>query len=119
VVLKKSIFKMVVNFKFDSRIISKNDKKKLKNFFAKLYSAGYRNFRVQGHTDSYGSKKYNVKLSKKRASSVKQVSKLLNDISTNLKWFGENKPVKSNKKPKGRAENRRVEISVIWPNVNQ
>lgn len=70
---------------------------------------------VQGHTDNIGTANYNQGLSEKRAQSVseyirrKGISKQrLNNVS-----YGLTRPVASNKTPKGRAENRRVQMNPI------
>ncbi|MFH1025502.1 MAG: OmpA family protein, partial [Nitrospirota bacterium] len=72
--------------------------------------------KIEGHTDSIGTKKYNQKLSERRAKAVqnylihKGASKKTN-IST--VGYGESKPIASNKTAKGRAENRRAEIIIL------
>jgi outer membrane protein OmpA-like peptidoglycan-associated protein len=72
------------------------------------------NFLIEGHTDSVGSEESNMTLSDQRASSV--MSYLIeNGISSNRlssQGFGESKPIDSNKTREGRANNRRVEISL-------
>jgi OOP family OmpA-OmpF porin len=67
---------------------------------------------IEGHTDSIGSKNYNVKLSEKRAESVKNilVTKYGIDgtrLTTKGWWFS--KPVATNKTAEGRQRNRRIE----------
>lgn len=68
--------------------------------------------RVEGHTDSVGTKAYNQGLSERRANAVadyliaKGVS--VNQVST--KGYGFSKPVASNKTAAGRAKNRRTEL---------
>lgn len=68
--------------------------------------------KIEGHTDTDGSKKYNMKLSKNRAESVRGY--LINkfDINGNrvmTKGYGYERPVASNKTKNGKAKNRRVE----------
>nr|VFK05866.1 MAG: OmpA-OmpF porin, OOP family [Candidatus Kentron sp. LPFa] len=68
---------------------------------------------IEGHTDSTGSDKYNLKLSQCRADSVKDYlasSGIGNKITAEGK--GEASPKASNKTKAGRAENRRAEIIV-------
>ncbi len=69
---------------------------------------------VQAHTDSVGSKKYNQKLSEKRASSVREylISKGVSATQLESKGYGETDPVLSNETEDGRARNRRVELKV-------
>ena len=70
---------------------------------------------VQAHTDSVGSKKYNQKLSDKRAASVRQylVSQGVSATQLESKGYGEADPVLTNETEDGRARNRRVELKVI------
>ncbi|MBD1574005.1 outer membrane beta-barrel protein [Vibrio sp. S17_S38] len=69
---------------------------------------------VVGHTDSTGSALYNQNLSEHRAQAV--VNKLieLGAAQAQLKWRGEgeSQPVADNNTAEGRAENRRVEITI-------
>ncbi len=73
------------------------------------------NLAVTGYTDSTGSKAYNLKLSEKRAESVKAylVGKGVAADRISLKGEGEANPVASNKTKAGRAQNRRVEITSV------
>jgi outer membrane protein OmpA-like peptidoglycan-associated protein len=70
---------------------------------------------VAGHTDSVGSDAYNMGLSKRRAESV--VEYLIKNSPTNrenfvVEWFGKRNPIASNATAEGRAQNRRVEITL-------
>jgi outer membrane protein OmpA-like peptidoglycan-associated protein len=71
-------------------------------------------FSIGGHTDSVGRAESNMRLSSERASSV--MSYLIeNGIASNRlssQGFGEERPLDSNKTKEGRANNRRVEISL-------
>jgi outer membrane protein OmpA-like peptidoglycan-associated protein len=73
--------------------------------------------RVEGHTDSKGSKEYNLSLSKQRADSVRT---LLFKRGAGQRWievsgYGETKPIASNDTEEGRQKNRRVEVQVAPP----
>src|SRR5262249_20665892 len=67
---------------------------------------------VEGHTDSVGSHEYNLKLSERRAETVRDymVKKGISASRITTRGLGEADPVASNKTAEGRAENRRVEI---------
>lgn len=69
---------------------------------------------VSGHTDSTGSDEYNQQLSERRAASVARY--LDNEgVSTErmvVIGYGETRPVASNDTPQGRAQNRRVELTL-------
>lgn len=71
---------------------------------------------VEGHTDSVGSDKYNLNLSRKRAQSVKNyiVKNFRVDPSRiTISWFGKSKPAADNKTEDGRKLNRRaITISI-------
>lgn len=70
---------------------------------------------IEGHTDSTGNKKYNLNLSEKRASSVKQFLYEEGVSSRRMRayGFGDEQPIASNSTPSGRQANRRVEIKII------
>ncbi len=70
--------------------------------------------RVTGHTDSTGSEQYNLNLSQRRADSVAQYL-VAQGVAPNrvvATGMGESMPIASNNTPVGRAQNRRVEISI-------
>lgn len=71
---------------------------------------------LEGHTDNWGSEKYNLELSKRRAASVKKY--LVDNFGINAeristKGFGFSQPVASNKTDEGRQQNRRVVANII------
>lgn len=72
---------------------------------------------IVGHTDSVGSDAYNVKLSQRRATSVATylASQGVRQGSITTAWRGEHEPVASNETADGRAQNRRVEITLSPP----
>lgn len=73
-----------------------------------------RHILVEGYTDSVGSAAYNQRLSEQRAESVRRV--LINEgvepsrIAT--RGYGKSYPVASNSSDHGRAQNRRVEVTL-------
>lgn len=71
-------------------------------------------FRVEGHTDSKGSDRYNKKLSQRRADAVRDylVGKGVERSRLQAEGFGESKPIDTNRTNDGRARNRRVEFNV-------
>jgi OOP family OmpA-OmpF porin len=72
---------------------------------------------IGGHTDAQGAEKSNQQLSERRAQAVKDylTSKYSKIRPRNLvpKGYGESKPVTSNDTPEGRAQNRRVEFTLL------
>jgi outer membrane protein OmpA-like peptidoglycan-associated protein len=69
---------------------------------------------VQGHTDSVGNDKFNLKLSQKRAESVKAYIVKQGVAADRMvpKGYGENVPIADNRTADGRSENRRVEFII-------
>jgi OmpA-OmpF porin, OOP family len=69
---------------------------------------------IDGHTDDQGKDEYNLDLSNRRAASVKAylVSKGIAESRLSSTGYGETKPVEDNKTAKGRAANRRVEMTL-------
>lgn len=70
---------------------------------------------VAGHTDSVGSEQYNQALSERRARAVADylVARGVNRERLIIVGAGESRPVASNETESGRAENRRVEVTVV------
>ncbi len=69
---------------------------------------------IEGHTDSTGSYEINMALSRDRANSVLNymVSKGIDKDRLTAKGFGSSSPVASNDTAEGRAQNRRVQLTV-------
>jgi outer membrane protein OmpA-like peptidoglycan-associated protein len=77
--------------------------------------------RIEGHTDAKGAEAYNLRLSDRRAASVRtwlQTTGGLGALAFSTKGFGATRPVAPNTKPdgsddpEGRQRNRRVEIVI-------
>jgi len=71
--------------------------------------------RIEGHTDSVGGETFNLKLSQRRAESVRDylVAKGIAADRLEAVGYGLTRPIASNKTKKGRAQNRRTEFHVI------
>lgn len=69
---------------------------------------------IEGHTDSSGRYKSNVKLSQGRAKSVMQelIKRGIDKNRMVSAGFGPDKPIDTNDTPEGRANNRRVELRI-------
>jgi outer membrane protein OmpA-like peptidoglycan-associated protein len=80
---------------------------------------------VEGYTDSVGSDEYNMKLSQKRADSVREylIGQGIGSDLVTSQGFGKADPVADNKTSAGRQQNRRVELvvsgEIIGTNINQ
>lgn len=69
-------------------------------------------FFIDGHTDSVGTREDNLVLAQKRAEEIARylVSRGIPQDSITSRWHGERYPVASNETVKGRSKNRRVTI---------
>ncbi len=69
---------------------------------------------VQGHTDSVGNDAFNLKLSQRRAESVRNylIKKGISSDRMTPKGYGENVPIADNRTKDGRDQNRRVEFVI-------
>ncbi len=107
---------LMIHFDTDKSNIRKSDEAELMRGidFVKKYPGS--RVRVDGHTDSVGTHKYNQKLSERRAEAVKNylVQEGAVDASkiTSV-GHGETRPVASNETKQGKAQNRRVEILIL------
>jgi outer membrane protein OmpA-like peptidoglycan-associated protein len=92
------------------------DSKVLLDEVAKVLDAHpeIRTIRVEGHTDSKGSKRRNIKLSTKRAKAVKTYL-FEHGVRQRLltKGFGPSEPAAGNDSEEGRFQNRRVELRIL------
>jgi len=70
---------------------------------------------ISGHTDAVGSASYNQRLSEARAQSVRQylIEHGLDASRLVARGYGESKPIAPNTTREGRAQNRRIEFTVI------
>ncbi len=101
-----------INFEFDSNKLNSPDKKALARLLDQLNAHPSVKVSLTGYADSSGPDAYNLKLSKRRAQSVKKylIANGINEGRLICSGKGELNPVASNKTKEGRAQNRRVEI---------
>ncbi|MDX1455919.1 MAG: OmpA family protein [Gammaproteobacteria bacterium] len=103
-----------VTFDTDSTNVSESFKEVLESVSLVLEEYEKTLIVVAGHTDSTGSADYNQRLSENRALAVTQV---LSDYGVAdarfvIIGYGEERPIASNETVGGRAENRRVELTL-------
>jgi outer membrane protein OmpA-like peptidoglycan-associated protein len=110
-----------VLFDFDKATIRPDAASALKQVAAVIRKENHHTVRIEGHTDSKGSKAHNMRLSDQRAIAVKTWLATNEGISVAMfstRGFGATRPVASNTKPDGsdnpdgRRLNRRVEMII-------
>lgn len=110
-VQEKIQMRLTVNFAWDSDVIEAQYYKNL-NKVAKLMKKNPKaKLLIEGHTDSTGSLKYNMKLSRRRAGAIRTFlvdGGLVESQRVSSEGYGPTRPVKTNKTEAGRAENRRI-----------
>lgn len=104
-----------IYFEFDKSYLKPESKTQLQELYRFMVRHEKLRIEIQGHTDSLGSNDYNQRLSERRALSVKRYleQKGIGSQRMNVKGYGKNKPIRSNKTDKGRAINRRVMIKIL------
>jgi OOP family OmpA-OmpF porin len=117
--LSKEKVELHINFKTGSAIIMDDSKPELNNIGAILTKYSEVKVEIAGHTDAQGSDESNMKLSQKRAESVRlylvENFKMVGSDRLIAKGYGESQPVASNDTKEGMAQNRRVEVKVLNP----
>lgn len=107
-----------LSFGFNSSKIDSNVVEILKSYIDKTNINDIESIDIFGHTDSIGTKEYNLDLSLKRAIAVKTLltSLGLANYFDEIEGVGDIKPIASNETEIGRQMNRRVEIIIHFKN---
>lgn len=103
-----------VTFGFDSSELTMSARNALNDVASILTQYTDTRVNVAGHTDSTGNADYNQRLSERRAESVGNYL-AQSGVSRNrlyMTGYGQTQPVASNATEEGRAQNRRVEITL-------
>ncbi|MFH1215457.1 MAG: OmpA family protein [Pseudomonadota bacterium] len=115
-VLEKTVtMDLKVLFDFDKDAVRPSAQDRLAEFAAFMNKYPNTNAVLEGHTDNYGSEAYNIRLSQRRADSVKKymIEKFnINPARLSTQGYGFSRPIATNKTAEGRQENRRV-VAVI------
>lgn len=101
-------------FEFDRSELTPQPNPVLGRVAGALVRVGIRGAAVVGHTDSSGTRAYNLALSQRRAASVRDglVVAGMDAARIRASGVGERLPIASNATAQGRAENRRVVIII-------
>ncbi len=106
-----------VKLLFDTDVdgVSASGREALREVARTLDKLGIDKVRVEGHTDNVGPNRYNDGLAWRRAASVAQelVRAGFGERGIERLGYGASKPVADNATPAGRAQNRRVVITVL------
>jgi outer membrane protein OmpA-like peptidoglycan-associated protein len=115
VMMKLNEYSRTILFDSGKSTFKKQTYPTLQSITSILKEYPYSRFLVEGHTDSDGSNEMNQTLSENRAAAVKNYLIENGIASDRLKstGFGETKPIATNNTAKGKAMNRRTEISLI------
>lgn len=115
----KPVAETSVHFAFNSAVLSKKAKEALDQLGNDIPNTKGYVIQLTGGCDSVGSAQYNYKLSDERASAVVQYLATKYNVPAYKIYvvgLGKDKEVASNKTPKGRAENRRVDVQLMTNN---
>jgi OOP family OmpA-OmpF porin len=116
VVYEQVTLSAIALFDFDSAVLHSGGKAALHELDEDIKAKGaiVVDIDVVGHTDSIGTEEYNQGLSERRAMSVRDymVSEGIDSSIIDVSGMGESQPVATNDTKEGRAENRRVQISI-------
>ncbi len=104
-----------VYFDLDKATLKEKSHSRLNKLVNKLKENPSMVIEIAGHTDNQGSKQYNLRLSQRRANTVRQyiINKGINSNRVKAKGYGEAQPIADNSTKKGRAKNRRTEVRII------
>jgi OmpA-OmpF porin, OOP family len=118
----KPVKTVTVLFGFNHSNLTDDDKQKLEDLASAAAGMKHYVLEVQGYTDSTGPASYNLELSRRRAQAAVRYLTLDQKIPlvrVFLLGYGENAPAAPNKTREGRKENRRVEITLMSPQMGQ
>jgi outer membrane protein OmpA-like peptidoglycan-associated protein len=101
-------------FNSEASELSKQSRETIAHMVEVLKTIGIERLKVEGYTDNRGSKRYNEKLSLRRAQAVAHeiVRNGFPDTQITVKGLGADNPIADNRNEEGRAQNRRVVIIV-------
>lgn len=107
-------FNEKILFAFSKSDIGDAARSNLDKLVAVLNKYPNTNIEIQGHTDSRGTEEYNMGLSIRRATAVRDYLESQGIVASRMttKGFGETAPAYTNETQEGMAQNRRVEFLI-------
>ncbi len=104
-------------FDFDKSILKPESFPELDRIVALMNTRTTMQVDIAGHTDATGDSKYNMGLSKRRATAVQKylTDKRIDKARISVSFYGESKPIETNATKEGRRRNRRVEFKIMKP----
>ena len=114
-IYKHLVLKDTVYFAFNKDVILEKSHPVLDDVVQQIKAlCEFTKITVEGHTDSVGTPEYNIRLSQRRAESVRAylVSKGVDGAKLEAKGYGLTRPIASNDTDEGRATNRRVDFVI-------
>jgi outer membrane protein OmpA-like peptidoglycan-associated protein len=104
-----------IEFDFDSAELRSANRELLSRIAGILLTAPHYSIYVYGHTDDVGSDDYNLRLSERRARSVRDylAEAGLNPAIMTTRGYGKSSPRVAATTAEARAMNRRVEIGIV------
>lgn len=114
-VLKKQVFRLEnIEFDYNTTILKKSSEPALDKAAEFLRIDKAANVQVAGHTDNKGSKPYNLKLSLKRANTIRDslISRGIEANRLSVKGYGSSQPLQDGNNEFARSKNRRVELRI-------
>lgn len=104
-------------FDFDKAVLRPESFPELDRMVALMAEHTTMEVEIAGHTDAVGSAQYNMGLSKRRAEAVRNYLTGKGVVKSRIivKFFGESKPIDTNRTVEGRKKNRRVEFKILKP----
>jgi outer membrane protein OmpA-like peptidoglycan-associated protein len=114
VIVRREVIRGDVLFDFDKSTLKPQATQTLAGIVQQLKNEPTLRADIVGHTDGVGTEEYNMGLSERRAKAV-STHMVRNGIAAtrlNVSWKGKTQPIAPNTTEAGRAQNRRVEITV-------
>jgi OOP family OmpA-OmpF porin len=103
-----------IEFDVSSAAISPRGAALLDRLVPILQSSPQTKIEIGGHTDNTGDPSYNLDLSRRRATAVRQylMSRGVEEKGLTAVGYGQEKPIADNNTPQGRLKNRRIEFKI-------